>query len=80
MTAALGTEPEPELKTMIAGERRQLADALADLPAGFWDMQTLCAGWRVRELVAHMTMPFRYSTSRFLMELVRDIPSLTDGR
>jgi uncharacterized protein (TIGR03083 family) len=70
MSAALGTEPE--LKAMIAGERRELADALADLPASFWDMQTLCAGWRVRELVAHTTMPFRYSTSRFLMELLRD--------
>lgn len=70
MTTAPVTDTE--LKAMIAAERRELAGALADLPASFWDLQTLCAGWRVRELVAHMTMPFRYSTSRFLMEMVRD--------
>jgi uncharacterized protein (TIGR03083 family) len=70
VTAASGTDSE--IKAMIAAERRELAETLADLPASFWDMQTLCAGWRVRELVAHMTMPFRYSTSRFLMEMVRD--------
>ncbi|MFC7550951.1 maleylpyruvate isomerase family mycothiol-dependent enzyme [Plantactinospora sp. GCM10030261] len=31
----------------------------------------LCAGWRVREVVAHTTMPFRTSLGRTLFELVR---------
>ncbi|MDQ1487091.1 MAG: hypothetical protein QOJ62_2784 [Actinomycetota bacterium] len=66
------TVTDSELKAMIAAERRELADALAGLSAGFWEMQTLCAGWRVREVVAHLTMPFRYSTARFLAEMVRD--------
>jgi uncharacterized protein (TIGR03083 family) len=55
----------------IAAERRQLADVLGPLPATSWDAQTLCAGWRVREVVAHMTMPFRYSRARFALELVK---------
>jgi uncharacterized protein (TIGR03083 family) len=44
---------------------------LGELPAGRWDAPTLCAGWRVREVVAHITMPFRYSAPRFLVELAR---------
>jgi uncharacterized protein (TIGR03083 family) len=55
----------------IAAERRELADVLGALPPGSWETQTLCAGWCVREVVAHVTMPFRYSTARFLLELMR---------
>lgn len=59
------------LRAEIAVIRRELADVLAALPAESWDAPTLCAGWRVREVVAHVTMPFQYSTGRFLAELVR---------
>jgi uncharacterized protein (TIGR03083 family) len=55
----------------IATERRELAELLGGLPSSSWDTQTLCAGWRVREVVAHMTMPFRYSTTRFFIEVVK---------
>jgi uncharacterized protein (TIGR03083 family) len=55
----------------IAAERRELADVLSALPTGSWETQTLCAGWRVREVVAHVTMPFRYSTPRFMRELMK---------
>ena len=49
------------IRDMIAAERAELAEMLAGLPAPRWDEPTLCAGWRVREVVAHITMPFRYS-------------------
>jgi uncharacterized protein (TIGR03083 family) len=62
---------EPDLMRAITAERQDLADLLGDLPAGAWDAPTLCDGWRVRELVAHLTMPFRYSGARFLAELAR---------
>ena len=62
---------ESQLAQEIAAERRELAEVLSALPAHSWDGATLCAGWRVRELVAHVTMPFRYSTGRFVAELVR---------
>jgi uncharacterized protein (TIGR03083 family) len=60
-----------QLAQEIAAERLELAEVLSSLPSQCWDGPTLCAGWRVRELVAHMTMPFRYSTARFVGELVR---------
>src|SRR5215471_3356777 len=62
---------DTDLATEIAAERSDLAEMLAALPASSWDLPTLCAGWRVRDLVAHMTMPFRYSAARFVAELTR---------
>jgi uncharacterized protein (TIGR03083 family) len=56
---------------MIAAERRELADVLDALTAQAWDHATLCDGWRVREVVAHMTMPFRYSAAKFGLEMAR---------
>ena len=60
-----------DLMPLIAAERRAFGDVLKGLPEPDWDAPSLCAGWRVREVVAHMTMPFRYSTPRFLGEMVR---------
>ena len=58
-------------RDMIAALRTELADDLAGLPGPSWDEPTLCAGWRVREVVAHITMPFRYSRGRFALELAK---------
>jgi uncharacterized protein (TIGR03083 family) len=60
-----------DIKDMIAGQRGELAQVLAGLPAASWDAPTLCDGWRVREVVAHITMPFRYSGRRFMLELAK---------
>lgn len=60
-----------DVQDAIAAERRELASVLSGLPAAAWDAPSLCAGWRVREVVAHMTMPFRYSFGRFVLELVK---------
>ena len=62
---------DAELRKEIAAERRELAAVLAGLPARLWDTPTLCAGWRVREVVAHTTMPFRYAVPRFALEMLR---------
>ncbi len=59
------------IRDMIAAQRAELAEVLAGLPAARWDEPTLCDGWRVREVVAHITMPFRYSGRRFMLELAR---------
>jgi uncharacterized protein (TIGR03083 family) len=59
------------LRTAIAAERRELAEVLAALPPESWDVLTLCEGWRVREVVAHLTMPFRYPTARFALEMAK---------
>lgn len=60
-----------DIRTAIAGERTDLAEVLTGLPADDWDKPTLCAGWRVREVVAHIVMPYRLSTPRFLFGMVR---------
>jgi uncharacterized protein (TIGR03083 family) len=62
---------EPQLREWIAAERRELAAVLTALPAESWNAATLCAGWRVREVVAHMTMPYRYSGRQVMLELLR---------
>jgi uncharacterized protein (TIGR03083 family) len=69
MTAA--GAPATDVTRLIAGERRELATVLESLPAESWDSPTLCAGWRVREVVAHITMPFRYRPPRFAAEMIR---------
>ncbi|SCG75596.1 maleylpyruvate isomerase family mycothiol-dependent enzyme [Micromonospora coxensis] len=62
---------EDELRAAVAAERREQAALLAALRPEQWDAPTLCDGWRVREVVAHITMPFRASLGRTLVELVR---------
>ena len=59
------------IRDMIAAQRAELAEVLASLPTPSWDEPTLCAGWRVREVVAHITMPFRFSGRRFALELAK---------
>src|SRR5262245_60482244 len=57
---------------MITGTYVALADLLEALPAEQWDTASLCEGWRVREVVAHLTMPARYSEDAFMAELADD--------
>jgi uncharacterized protein (TIGR03083 family) len=60
-----------DLLPLITVERRAFGDVLEALPDPEWNAPSLCSGWRVREVVAHMTMPFRFSAPRFVGELVR---------
>lgn len=60
-----------DVRDEIAAERRELAAMLDGLPAAGWDAPSLCGGWRVREVAAHMSMGFRYSFARTAAELVR---------
>jgi uncharacterized protein (TIGR03083 family) len=62
---------DTRLTAMLAAHRRQLTELLAALPPDAWDRPSLCAGWRVREVVAHILMPLRYPTWRFLAEMAR---------
>ncbi|WP_066367656.1 maleylpyruvate isomerase family mycothiol-dependent enzyme [Herbidospora mongoliensis] len=58
-------------RAAVRAERGDQADLLAALRPDQWDAATLCDGWRVREVVAHTTMPFRQSAGRMLVELVK---------
>ncbi|MFF9351904.1 maleylpyruvate isomerase family mycothiol-dependent enzyme [Streptomyces sp. NPDC014734] len=60
-----------DLGAVIASERRELADLLDGLRADQWDEPSLCEGWRVREVAAHMSTGFRYSLAATLTELAK---------
>ena len=60
-----------DLMPTVSAQRRAFSDVLEGLSGSDWDAPSLCSGWRVREVVAHMTMPFRYPALRFLAEMVR---------
>ena len=49
------------LQAETFAERRRLAEMLAGLSEQQWGTPSLCAGWRVREVIAHVTMPYRLS-------------------
>ncbi|MBF6194385.1 maleylpyruvate isomerase family mycothiol-dependent enzyme [Nocardia implantans] len=58
------------VRRAVTAERTELAELLAGLDAEGWDAPTLCAGWRVREVVAHITMPYRLSSGRFTLGMI----------
>ncbi|MEU3606419.1 maleylpyruvate isomerase family mycothiol-dependent enzyme [Streptomyces sp. NPDC035033] len=60
-----------EVRELIAAERHELADLLDGLRDDQWDGPSLCSGWRVREVAAHMSMGFRLSLPAMMGELVR---------
>ncbi|MFF2745931.1 maleylpyruvate isomerase family mycothiol-dependent enzyme [Kitasatospora sp. NPDC058048] len=59
------------IREQIAAERRELARVFADLAPEQWNSPSLCGGWRIREVAAHMSTGFRHSTARTLLELAR---------
>ncbi|MEV5981329.1 maleylpyruvate isomerase family mycothiol-dependent enzyme [Streptomyces sp. NPDC052114] len=64
------------VRAEIAAERRELADVFDGLSPEQWHAPSLCAGWRVREVVAHMSLGFRHSLPKTLAELVKARGSL----
>lgn len=60
-----------QIVTETHAERRRLVAVLEGLSPEQWGSPSLCAGWRVREVVAHITMPFRLNPIRFLTGVVR---------
>lgn len=59
------------IRAAVIGERTDLTQVLETLTPEQWEHPSLCVGWRTREVVAHMTMPFRMSTTRFLIGMIR---------
>jgi uncharacterized protein (TIGR03083 family) len=62
---------DADLQPAVAAEFLALADLLDSATDAQWDMLSLCAGWRVREVIAHMTMAARYPEDKFMAELRR---------
>ena len=62
---------DADLQPAVAAEFVALAGLLDSATDAQWDTPSLCAGWRVREVIAHMTMAARYSEEDFMAELRR---------
>jgi uncharacterized protein (TIGR03083 family) len=76
---------------MIRAERASLVDALAQLPDGDWDKPSLCTGWSVRDVVAHMTATANMTPPKFFGKMAasgfdfqrmtrREIAAFTEDR
>jgi uncharacterized protein (TIGR03083 family) len=59
------------ITTAVQAERAEQVDLLASLTPDQWNAPTLCAGWRVREVIAHTTSPYRMSLGRFLLDMAK---------
>ncbi|MBF6285736.1 maleylpyruvate isomerase family mycothiol-dependent enzyme [Nocardia cyriacigeorgica] len=62
---------EEQIWQAVAAERRRLIELLADLPEQAWDHDSLCEGWRVREVVAHVVISSEAKLGWLLWQLVR---------
>jgi len=58
-----------DLQSWVAPTCEGLADLFDSAPAASWDAPSLCAGWQVRHVVAHVTMPARLTPEQFGAEM-----------
>jgi uncharacterized protein (TIGR03083 family) len=63
------TGTDIDLHHLVGPQFQALADALTAGPRAIADAPSLCAGWSVRHVVAHMTMAARYDGPAFMREL-----------
>lgn len=57
--------------TDVGGQVSAELTERAELPTSTWDAPSLCAGWRVREVVAHLTLPMHASTPAIVLGFLR---------
>jgi uncharacterized protein (TIGR03083 family) len=62
---------DQEIYTWTSLNRLMIADVLASLDNGDWNAPTLCSGWTVRHLAAHLTQPMLVSFPRFFLTAIR---------
>jgi uncharacterized protein (TIGR03083 family) len=61
----------PDVWTTIAAERGALANDLADLTPTQWDTPSLCAGWTVRDIVAHLSATASLNPATFFAGMAK---------
>ena len=57
------------LQSWVASTYERLANLLGTAPVTTWDAPSLCEGWQVRHVVAHVTMPVRLTPEQFGAEM-----------
>ncbi len=67
------------LRTWVAEARIDLADRLDGLPPEAWDADSLCAGWRVRDVIGHLVHLAETSRARMVVEAAKVAPATVNG-
>jgi uncharacterized protein (TIGR03083 family) len=62
---------DDELFDATVAQRAALVRVLDGLSGEQWDAPSLCEGWRIREVVAHITMPYRHSIPTMILAMLR---------
>lgn len=60
-----------DIWTTIAAERGALADDLANLTLAQWDQHSLCAGWTVHDVVAHLSATASLNPPKFFLGMAK---------
>jgi uncharacterized protein (TIGR03083 family) len=60
-----------DIQTLLDAERDQLVAVLDRLDDSGWRTASLCAGWEVRDVVAHLLMPYELSMPRFFAGMAK---------
>ncbi|WP_231558075.1 maleylpyruvate isomerase family mycothiol-dependent enzyme [Modestobacter caceresii] len=65
--------PEPRVAMLpeVAAQRRVLADLLDTLQDHEWTTASLCVGWTVHDVLAHLTLSTRQSTAGMVLRILR---------
>jgi uncharacterized protein (TIGR03083 family) len=63
------TVTDTDVQALVGPQFHALAEVLAAQPEGVADAPSLCDGWAVRHVVAHLTMAARYDGPAFAAEL-----------
>jgi uncharacterized protein (TIGR03083 family) len=60
-----------EVAAVVRAERLSLAETLESLTPDEWEHPSLCTGWRVRDVAAHLTLGTRFRPVEGLVQFVR---------
>lgn len=65
--------PEPRVAMLpeVAAQRQVLADLLDTLHDHEWTTPSLCVGWTVHDVLAHLTLSTRQSTAGMVLRILR---------
>lgn len=60
-----------DVEALYTAERDRFAEELAGLNDAAWQTPSLCEGWTVRDVCAHLLMPYELGLGSFFVGLVR---------
>lgn len=63
--------PDTEIFAMTAANRRAIADVFDGLDEAQWRCETLCGGWTMQHMAAHLVQPMLVGFGRFVVTALR---------